>query len=145
MFTLARGYRRSWLRGDIVAGVTVAAIAIPESLGYATIAGLPVQTGLYCALLPAVVFALIASSRQLVVGADSATAALVAAGAASAGAAGSPEYAGAVAVVGVMVAVALLPPAVTLGLMLGHGEFNLAMGAGLLLAINLVCVNLAAE
>ena len=75
MFTLARGYRRSWLRGDIVAGVTVAAIAIPESLGYATIAGLPVQTGLYCALLPAVVFALIASSRQLVVGADSATAA----------------------------------------------------------------------
>ena len=108
MFTLARGYRRSWLRGDIVAGVTVAAIAIPESLGYATIAGLPVQTGLYCALLPAVVFALIASSRQLVVGADSATAALVAAGAASAAAAGSPEYAGAVAVLGVMVAVLLL-------------------------------------
>lgn len=47
--------------------------------------------------------------------------------------------------VGVMVAVALLPPAVTLGLMLGHGEFNLAMGAGLLLAINLVCVNLACK
>ena len=47
--------------------------------------------------------------------------------------------------VGVMVAVALLPPAVTLGLMLGHGEYNLAMGAGLLLAINLVCVNLACK
>jgi uncharacterized hydrophobic protein (TIGR00341 family) len=47
--------------------------------------------------------------------------------------------------VGVMVAVALLPPAVTLGLMLGHGEFNLAMSAGLLLAINLVCVNLACK
>lgn len=47
--------------------------------------------------------------------------------------------------VGVMVAVALLPPAVTLGLMLGHGEFDLALGAGLLLAINLVCVNLACK
>lgn len=47
--------------------------------------------------------------------------------------------------VGVMVAVALLPPAVTLGLMLGRGDFNLALGAGLLLAINLVCVNLACK
>ncbi|MHB1085499.1 MAG: TIGR00341 family protein [Thiobacillus sp.] len=47
--------------------------------------------------------------------------------------------------VGVMVAVALLPPAVTLGLMLGYGDFNLATGAGLLLAVNLVCVNLACK
>lgn len=47
--------------------------------------------------------------------------------------------------VGVMVAVALLPPAVTFGLMLGHGDVNLAIGAGLLLLINLVCVNLASK
>lgn len=47
--------------------------------------------------------------------------------------------------VGVMVAVALLPPAVTLGLMLSYGDSNLALGAGLLLAINLVCVNLACK
>ncbi len=47
--------------------------------------------------------------------------------------------------VGVMVAVALLPPAVTVGLMVGHGEFNLAIGAGLLLAVNMVCVNLATK
>lgn len=47
--------------------------------------------------------------------------------------------------VGVMVAVALLPPAVTMGLMLGHGQFNLATGAALLLAVNMVCVNLAAK
>ena len=47
--------------------------------------------------------------------------------------------------VGVMVAVALLPPSVTLGLMLGRADFDLAMGAGLLLAINLVCVNLACK
>lgn len=47
--------------------------------------------------------------------------------------------------VGVMVAVALLPPAVTLGLMVGYGQTDLAMGAGLLLAINLVCVNLSCK
>jgi uncharacterized membrane protein len=47
--------------------------------------------------------------------------------------------------VGVMVAVALLPPAATLGLMLGHGEMGLAVGAGLLLVANVVCVNLASK
>ncbi|TQM57985.1 SulP family inorganic anion transporter [Humibacillus xanthopallidus] len=105
---LLTGYRRQWLRGDLVAGVTVAAIAIPESLGYASIAGLPVQTGLYCALLPAILFALIASTRQLVVGADSATAALVAAGAGAVVAAGSPTYASTVAVLGLITAAILL-------------------------------------
>lgn len=108
MFTLLRGYQTSWVRGDIVAGITVAAIAIPESLGYASIAGLPVQTGLYCALLPPLAFALIASSRQLVVGADSATAALVAAGAAAVATAGTAAYAGAVGVLGLIVAAFLL-------------------------------------
>jgi SulP family sulfate permease len=98
MFGLLRRYRIAWLRTDLVAGVTVAAIAIPESLGYANIAGLPVQAGLYCALLPAVVFAIIASSRQLVVGADSATAAIVAAGAGAIAVSGSSQYTGAVAV-----------------------------------------------
>ncbi len=108
MFTLLRGYKPAWLRGDLVAGITVAAIAIPESLGYASIAGLPPQTGLYCALLPAVLFALLASSRQLVVGADSATAALVAAGAGAVAAAGTAQYAGAVGVLGLVTAVVLL-------------------------------------
>jgi MFS superfamily sulfate permease-like transporter len=92
--------------------VTVTAIAIPESLGYANIAGLPVQTGLYCALLPAVVFALVASTRQLVVGADSATAALVATGAASVAAAGTAAYAGAVGVLILITAGFLLVMAV---------------------------------
>ena len=49
------------------------------------------------------------------------------------------------ALVGVMVAVALLPPGVTLGLMLGSGRFQDALGAGLLLAVNIVCVNLSAK
>lgn len=112
MFTLLRGYKPAWLRGDLVAGVTVAAIAIPESLGYASIAGLPPQAGLYCALLPALLFALIASSRQLVVGADSATAALVAAGAGAVAATGTAQYAGAVAVLGLATAFVLLVMAV---------------------------------
>jgi high affinity sulfate transporter 1 len=106
--SLLTGYRREWLRGDLVAGVTVTAIAIPESLGYASIAGLPVQTGLYCALLPAILFALVASTRQLVVGADSATAALVAAGTGAVVAAGSAGYAGTVAVLGLLTACVLL-------------------------------------
>ena len=88
----ARSYRPAALRADVLAGLTVTAIAVPESLGYAGIVGLPPQTGLYCALFPAVVFALLASSRQLVVGADSATATLVAAGAAAVAAPGSADY-----------------------------------------------------
>ncbi len=98
------GLRSMQPRHDIIAGVTVAAIAIPESLGYAKIAGMPIQTGLYCALLPAILFALLGSSRQLVVGADSATAALVAAGAGAVAAAGSTAYASAVGVLGIMTA-----------------------------------------
>ena len=107
MFLLT-GYRKEWLAGDLVAGVTVTAIAIPESLGYASIAGLPVQTGLYCALLPAILFAIVASSRQLVVGADSATAALVAAGAGAVVAASSDTYPGIVAALGLITAGILL-------------------------------------
>jgi SulP family sulfate permease len=109
---LLTGYQRSWLRGDLVAGVTVTAIAIPESLGYASIAGLPVQTGLYCALVPAILFAVVASSRQLVVGADSATAALVAAGAGAVVASSSQAYPGTVAVLGLLTAGILLLMAV---------------------------------
>ena len=75
-----RGYRREWWPGDVLAGVTLAAVAIPEVMGYTSIIHTPVVTGLYTILLPTVLFALIGSSRLLVVGADSATAAVVAAG-----------------------------------------------------------------
>src|SRR3954469_23303514 len=83
-----RGYRRSWLTGDVVAGATLAAVAIPETMGYTTIAQTPIVTGLYTVIFPTVVFALLGSSRLLVVGADSATAAILAAGLASASIAG---------------------------------------------------------
>ena len=79
-------------RLDIVAGVTLGALAIPEVMGYTKIAGMPVITGLYTILIPIALFALLGSSRHLVVGADSATAAIMAAGLAGLAATASPQY-----------------------------------------------------
>ena len=75
-----RPYDRAWLSKDIVAGITLAALAIPEVMGYAKLAGMPVITGLYTILIPIAAFALFGSSRHLVVGADSATAVIMYAG-----------------------------------------------------------------
>lgn len=63
---------------DIIAGITLAALAIPEVLGYTKISGTPVITGLYTILIPMTLYALFGASRHLVVGADSATAAILA-------------------------------------------------------------------
>ena len=91
-----RPYDRRWLSQDIVAGITLAALAIPEVMGYTKIAGMPVITGLYTILIPIVAFAVFGSSRHLVVGADSATAAIMYAGIAALGVAGlqpaSPQW-----------------------------------------------------
>lgn len=59
------GYRREWLRPDVVAGLGAAAVVIPKSLAYATIAGLPVQVGLYTACVPMAIYALLGTSRLL--------------------------------------------------------------------------------
>ncbi len=83
---------RGRVPSEAIAGVTLAALAIPEVMGYTTIAGMPVITGLYTILIPLTVFAVLGSSRHLVVGADSATAAIMAAGLASLATAGSPQY-----------------------------------------------------
>ena len=80
-----QGYQRSWLPRDVIAGVTLAAVAIPETMGYTSIAQTPVVTGLYTVIFPTLLFALLGSSRLLVVGADSATAAILAAGLAGSG------------------------------------------------------------
>jgi MFS superfamily sulfate permease-like transporter len=72
----------------VIAGVTLAALAIPEVMGYTRIAGTPVITGLYTILLPILAFAVFGSSRHLVVGGDSATAAILFAGIASLGISG---------------------------------------------------------
>jgi high affinity sulfate transporter 1 len=71
-------YRRSWLPGDIVAGITLAAYAIPVSLAYASLAGLPPQVGIYGYLLGGLGYALLGSSRQLAVGPTSAISLMIA-------------------------------------------------------------------
>jgi sulfate permease, SulP family len=83
---------RSRITADVIAGITLAAVSIPVALGYAKIAGMPVVTGLYTLLLPMAVFAILGSSRHLVVGADSATAAILAAALAGHAVASSPQY-----------------------------------------------------
>ena len=73
-------FNRANLPGDIMAGIILAALGVPEVMGYTKIIGTPVVTGLYTMLLPMIAFAIFGCSRHLVVSADSATAAMVAAG-----------------------------------------------------------------
>ncbi len=79
LFPSLHGYQRAWLRPDIVAGLTVWAVLVPEALAYATIAGVPPVAGLYAAVPSLILYAAAGSSRHLVVGPMSATAALSAA------------------------------------------------------------------
>jgi len=72
-------YRRDWLRSDLVAGVSVAAVAVPTAIAYAQLIGFEPIVGLYAAILPLVAYALFGSSRQLIVNPDAATCAIVAA------------------------------------------------------------------
>ncbi|MBK8380318.1 MAG: SulP family inorganic anion transporter [Ignavibacteria bacterium] len=89
---LFKTYQKQWLSKDLIAGLSVAAIAMPVGIAYAGIAGLPLQTGLYSCILPMIIYALFGSSRQLIVGPDSATCILVAAAISPLAAAGSDSY-----------------------------------------------------
>jgi MFS superfamily sulfate permease-like transporter len=71
-------YQSGWLRFDLVAGLTAAAVVIPQAMAYATVAGLPVEVGLYTALTPMLVYALLGTSRPLSVSATSTIAMLTA-------------------------------------------------------------------
>jgi len=71
-----RTYETSWLGADFIAAVTVWAIVVPESMAYASIAGMPPETGLYAALIPLLLYAVFASSRRATVGPSAAVAAL---------------------------------------------------------------------
>ncbi|MEH1854338.1 MAG: SulP family inorganic anion transporter [Nostoc sp.] len=93
---------------DIVAGIVLAALGIPEVMGYTKIAGTPIATGLYTLILPALAFALFGSSRHLVVAADSATAAILAAGLSGLAALGSSQYLAYSELVAILVAGLLL-------------------------------------
>ncbi len=69
-------YRREWLRGDLIAGIAVAALIVPKNLGYAGIAGIPLENGLYAAAAGALIYALFCTSRQISTGPSSSLAAV---------------------------------------------------------------------
>ena len=92
VFQGIRPFDWSGLGRDVLAGFTLAALAIPGTMGYTKIIGTPVITGLYTILIPMSLFAIFGSSRHLSVGADSATAAVVAAGLTGLAVRGSNEW-----------------------------------------------------
>ena len=80
-----RSYERGWLRGDLIAGLTVLALIVPKNLGYADIAGIPVQNGLYAAAAGAILYGIFGTSRQISVGPSSGLAAVAASAVLAAG------------------------------------------------------------
>jgi high affinity sulfate transporter 1 len=84
-------YHKEWLTGDIVAGLSVWALMVPQSLGYATISGVPVQYGLYAAAIALIVYAIFGSSRHVVTGPSSTIAAVTGAAVLSVAKVGSSE------------------------------------------------------
>jgi high affinity sulfate transporter 1 len=81
-------YDRRWLRGDLIAGVAVTALVVPKNLGYAGIAGVPLQNGLYAAAAGAIIYALFCTSRHISTGPSSSLAALAGSAAAITGVTG---------------------------------------------------------
>lgn len=92
-----RSYRRAWLRGDVIAGVTVAALIVPKNLGYAGIAGVPLQNGLYAAAAGAILYAIFGTCRQISMGPSSGLAAVAASAVLAAGIVGEQDVASFVA------------------------------------------------
>ena len=106
MVDWVRSYERRWLRGDLVAGVVVAALIVPKNLGYAGIAGVPLQNGLYAAAAAAILYPIFGTSRQISMGPSSGLAAVAAGAVLAAGITGGAEVATFVA--GITLAAGLL-------------------------------------
>ena len=100
-----RHYQRSWLRGDVIAGVTVAAYLVPQVMAYAEVAGLPAITGLWAVVGPLAVYAFLGSSKQLSVGPESTTALMTAAAVGALVAGNSERYAETAAALAIAVGV----------------------------------------
>ena len=96
-------YSAARLRTDIVAGMTVAALALPSAMAFAELAGVPVSAGLYALLVPVLAYAVFGSARQVVIGPESTVALLVATAIAPLAAAGSSEYAALAAMLALLV------------------------------------------
>jgi high affinity sulfate transporter 1 len=108
LFRGLRPLQRAGVVRDVLAGVVLAAMDIPQVLGYTKIAGMPVVTGLYTLLLPLVAFAAFGSSRYLVVAADSATAAIFAGGVSGMATPAGARYVALAGIVALLTAVTLL-------------------------------------
>ncbi|MEN8115106.1 MAG: sulfate permease [Actinomycetota bacterium] len=102
------GYQRSWLRPDLLAGVTVWAMLVPQAMGYAALAGMPSVVGLYAAVGALVIYWLWGSSRELNVGPESTVAIMVATILAPRAAMGSEEYVAMAALLGILVGAMLI-------------------------------------
>jgi sulfate permease, SulP family len=102
-FASLHGYRREWATADLVAGLTLLVIAVPEQLATSRLAGMPPITGFYAFVAGSVLFALLGTNPQISVGADSTIAPLFAAGVSALALAGSPHYVELVAILAVMV------------------------------------------
>lgn len=100
-----RGYRKQWISADVVAGLTLVAVAVPEQLAIARLVGLPPVTGLYAFVAGSVVFVLLGANPFISVGADSSTAPVIAAAAASIAVAGSHRYVEVVGLLALLVGV----------------------------------------
>lgn len=85
LFPTLRGYRRAWLRADVLAGLAAGAVVVPQAMAYATIAGLPVQVGLYTCMIPMLLYAVLGGSRVLSTSTTSTIATLTASTLAAAG------------------------------------------------------------
>ena len=108
LFASLGGFRASWLSGDAIAAMTLAAIAIPEQLATARLVGMPPITGLFAFAAGTLAFAAFGVNRVLSVGADSTIAPIMAASLAGIAAIGSPDYPGTIAILALMVGVVLL-------------------------------------
>ncbi len=95
----ARSYDRRWLRGDLIAGIAVAALIVPKNLGYAAIAGIPVENGLYAAAAGAILYAVFGTSRQISTGPSSGLAAVAASAVVAAKVTGAQDVASFVATI----------------------------------------------
>jgi sulfate permease, SulP family len=108
VFLSLRNYQRDWIRGDVVAGLTVWAVFVPSALAYATIAGVPPVVGLYAAPAALVLYAALGGSRQLITGPSAAAAALSAAVVGSAVAGNGDQFVATTAALAICVGLAAL-------------------------------------